>query len=1265
MPPKKRLRPAPGSSPPGGPSGAPGSSIKVKKDEAEDMVTAKKRVKVKDDEDGVMVKSNSDKATPKKRVKVKDDEGVDGVDEDGVTIASDGCTLTEGDENYECAGCWRCSAVHFSYTVPQGQLEFQYATKAASFCRDCHTVWRLLYKARLTLLLLTRYLGDWERRVQFVKELVALLVLRHENCTRATASLISSKVDALNFIFELVNVPWPFFCVVEPMDVDVQKTVPASINFVQSNLKGSRGLLCLAPLPYLSSRASSSSSALKLPTEQQQRLQATVYTESDEDAQWWRENIDPEDALAKVKLDGDDLEGDCDDDRSKAETSEPGDADSVSGNRANQTMELTQISMTDFMNDKWSEGTGNFFKERFFGKQLTKALKLQHLIASGPEAANYLSIVNGCVEALASAKKLVPALVNYQRNFSSQKLAIVHSASVGLKQFFNTYDKKFGPKLQKIFWMAEFEDISDFKDTGKKLLNDASLLCDLHAGDTEKTMSFVLDCITNLVANKFLGSPAMKEKSNEAVRDEMENIVAGFLAVTSEMPGGKGSPLHEALGHAMTILEAAAPESKVAPAQLIAAKSKLEAGDACKKLWHLWFNSSAGTVLVADADMLLVASALDSECLNELLLCKKVLEEAGVPRRDSGNRLVGSSKLFTSGSLGNLFRDAARQLVLALKTWSPIGVDEHAEDIMTIIEHLTDLVYFTDTAASHFLHESIFEPLKGWSEHFATLSLTERLPFMSQEAVQEAKDLEVFDNEAEEGVLASAKGALEGIQRLRSIGGSMLQHIEKFEASVKQHEDNIAVKSFVSNEVADLILLLHMAYDSLPLAFADLVTEYQADAEESPISVLSSVTAISQRRLAHERAKPLTMQGTSIAMTRENGDTVAFDMLPLEEGFAFMVANKAASYFVDRFLISNVPVSLRECWACMDFLGKPVAVVAEASPEDADPLLLAVRSVMSADDEARLVAHMEDGTGSNFEALWKTTKVFINYELTCLFLRLCKKTEVEMPEMFHGTLEVSKVLDLLEVSHWFCSSWAAALWLRHRHLGTGDGAVSVYSVTEARGAQLATAAIDQGLKTTFTFLSDSTSSLEKNSLNNLAAIDLVPGACFNNTRFKACLSGLQDFLGEARLCTMRKIATAIEDLAAGCEAVCPRWAHIVSNDQYKPALAKRQILNAPGRQKLPDAANKLEGFMDKTSLQKWLGFSDSQREEIFGDATSMGEATLEMAMLTIAVAAAVNIVEDFGATPRGVAMAKEFVKTPRPKNFPKVLDTKVGELAKK
>jgi hypothetical protein len=61
----------------------------------------------------------------------------------------------------------------------------------------------------------------------------------------------------------------------------------------------------------------------------------------------------------------------------------------------------------------------------------------------------------------------------------------------------------------------------------------------------------------------------------------------------------------------------------------------------------------------------------------------------------------------------------------------------------------------------------------------------------------------------------------------------------------------------------------------------------------------------------------------------------------------------------------------------------------------------------------------------------------------------------------------------------------------------------------------------------------------------------------------------------------------------------------------------------------------------------------------------MGEATLEMAMLTIAVAAAVNIVEDFGATPRGVAMPKEFLKTPRPKNFPKVLDTKVGELAKK
>ena len=69
----------------------------------------------------------------------------------------------------------------------------------------------------------------------------------------------------------------------------------------------------------------------------------------------------------------------------------------------------------------------------------------------------------------------------------------------------------------------------------------------------------------------------------------------------------------------------------MAPGQLSAAKNRLSSDDG-NKVWTLWFGSSAGTVVLADADMLLAASALDDECYEDFVLCGHVLSQEGMPR---------------------------------------------------------------------------------------------------------------------------------------------------------------------------------------------------------------------------------------------------------------------------------------------------------------------------------------------------------------------------------------------------------------------------------------------------------------------------------------------------------------------------------------------------------------------------------------------------------------------------------------------------------
>lgn len=151
--------------------------------------------------------TSSTTGTPRgKRPKVEDFDGND-------IGPSDGGDGDLGDEPAECSGCYRSSARDSSFTLAGADIEFQYISRTACWCKDCHTVWRLQYKARLTLTLLLRYLSSWPKRLQFLKELIALLSLRVENHARATAPVLQARVETLNFVFELLNIPWPLFTV--------------------------------------------------------------------------------------------------------------------------------------------------------------------------------------------------------------------------------------------------------------------------------------------------------------------------------------------------------------------------------------------------------------------------------------------------------------------------------------------------------------------------------------------------------------------------------------------------------------------------------------------------------------------------------------------------------------------------------------------------------------------------------------------------------------------------------------------------------------------------------------------------------------------------------------------------------------------------------------------------------------------------------------------------------------------------------------------
>ena len=135
----------------------------------------------------------------------------------------------------------------------------------------------------------------------------------------------------------------------------------------------------------------------------------------------------------------------------------------------------------------------------------------------------------------------------------------------------------------------------------------------------------------------------------------------------------------------------------------------------------------------------------------------------------------------------------------------------------------------------------------------------------------------------------------------------------------------------------------------------------------------------------------------------------------------------------------------------------------------------------------------------------------------------------------------------------------------------------------------------------------------------------------------------------------------LDESVTTTETVCPRWSHIINNDEYKSGLAKKQLLKSPARLTLPDNANKTWSLTESiNNLQTSWKLCEAMQKQHLAGSLENAAAVNEMAALCLSVTAACNIIEDFGPTQAGQDMATEFLTSPRPKGFPKILEKKLA-----
>ena len=329
--------------------------------------------------------------------------------------------------------------------------------------------------------------------------------------------------------------------------------------------------------------------------------------------------------------------------------------------------------------------------------------------------------------------------------------------------------------------------------------------------------------------------------TTKVIRDELLHRVTIYMETMGKMKSS--GKFVEVLSDAKVVLEAALPETKIKPGQLMGAKARLSEESCAAKIWHGWFESSSGTVILADADMLLAASALDDQCLEDYLMCEKVMDEEGMPKRNEHGFIEGLFDMVVNGHTTALMSDSGKQLVMAMKSWSAMGAEEYMPRVATSITRLTDCIYFVDAACSQKFATTWGACLTMWDDAFTDMPSDKPLPLVPENMAIHARGIDFEGTEkVEDALVAAASTTIAGLEdTLRGRSEETERALSQMREALNTFKHNQLCRDHLRSDGVDKASIVAEAFDALPFDFKDMIDEYRASSQNSLIGKLMQI----------------------------------------------------------------------------------------------------------------------------------------------------------------------------------------------------------------------------------------------------------------------------------------------------------------------------------------------------------------------------------------------------------------------------------------
>lgn len=780
-----------------------------------------------------------------------------------------------------------------------------YPDGRGSFCRDCGNCYRICHKSSMTASLFDRWLMCEDNRRLWTKQLLSYMSLKVEGTSHVTPAALLARQKTLEWLFHLMQIPFPNFQVVQPSDEFWRKLADGGVGRYLVKSSGG-GILGLEPAPQQMAPHRSSSRFVTQAQAQVGWPFAPWSVLPPSAAVAWGESV-ADRAYRGAVPEGLEMQPELDA-IAEVERGQSGVSKQrlVFGGKVDALTMSARVIIGSFIA---SDGST---KEREFNPLIQKIVKLKMdlLDSAMPDLVTAVGSLASIVQA---AKKIAGPWSTYMRINKRSLLDNIRDPMEIIYKYATKEGMPCGPAFCATYIKGKFFTAHESSaHAAMEALRSFDFSWASESTDFDLQPATVIHQCMMMQILDGLRKPVPDDDADwviakQGMLADSQAYLATLEALLPKFPALAGS--HEVIKAFVVILSAAANERGVVPTDVVHARQLVEDTELAVQLREGLGFSGIGMAIKGDSDSVVLKGELDDQLDSEYDLLLRALFTEGMPQAvgDKLSVLDDMCSIQDGGkcSMMDIAQQSLEQIIGVLRGWSPKRVSEELDSMLEIFAHIVDIVMAFDDRRSLDCSSTWSSYLAAWAEDFEGADLTSWPPMTTHSVMPPV-------TQPDESCIAPLAATIDNLESVIgesfSFAPQVLKKFPELKEAVARARKNKQRRDIAWREFAWIVKAL-----GAEAAPKEKMMEEMMDLTNRDNSLMACLLGMAEAR-SQAQALPETERDghRTIKFVREGAADMEFDMkfwddfakgkvvTPLLANTLFPIADEIGAFFLEK-----------------------------------------------------------------------------------------------------------------------------------------------------------------------------------------------------------------------------------------------------------------------------------------------------------------------------------------------------------------------------